>query len=280
MDWPLIAAIIAAGAAVLSASVALWISPPMQKYLHRHDTFKQLQPYERDILKAILCSHLGLGSIVIREGSIEPIMELTLTPGGNISKHRMLIVSQSFYQLSLESLESIGLLTRNTVVEYLPVPLPKGQTPPEHYAYRITGQGTQFIHKYTKRLRGESFAGCYIDLTFSDPVITRYKAWIFKGQLESYTIPTSYPPAWVKERQKGDPSSYAIIPGHNRGFKKDDKVNIVCDPAPYVGHNDYRPYVNNLSRRAEVLSIEELDAVYDYQMRVEDHTLVSLRFID
>ena len=181
MDWSAVAAIattIAAFGAVVSVLVALWLSPPMQKCLHRHDTFKQLQPYERDILKAILCSRLGLGCILIRKGSIDPVIEVALSDYGNLSEGRVLIVGQSFYQLSLESFESLGLLRAVKVIRHTPLPLPKGQTPPEHRAYRITGKGTQFIQKYENDLREKSYKGCYIDLTSSNSVVTRYKAWI------------------------------------------------------------------------------------------------------
>ena len=276
MDWSMVAAM----AATVSASVALWISPPMQKFLHRHDVFKQLQPFERDILKAIQCSRLDLGSIVIRRGSVESIMELTVSTHGNISERRMLIVGQSFYQLSLESLESRGLLTRVTVVRYPPTPLPKDQKPPEYYAYRITGLGTQFIHKYAKKLCGKRHMGCYIDLKSSDPEETRYQAWILKGSPTTYEIPTSELSSWVIEKQEDSSLSCAIIPSHNLGLKENDMVHIVRDPDPYVGHDEHRAYVTGIARRAKVLSASELDAVDDEKMRIEEHTRARLHFID
>ena len=281
MDWTAIGAMTAAFGAVASAYVALWISPPIQKCLHRDDTFKQLQPHERDILRAIQCSRLGLGWIVIRKGSIEPIIELILSQYGNISERRMLIVGQSFYQLGLESLESLGLLREVTVIRHPPVPLPKGQTPPEYCAYRVTGVGTRFIHKYAKKLCRKPFVGCYVDLTSSDPVTTRYKAWVLRGTPATGAIPTSEPSAWVIEKQKEGPPSPAIIAGHNLGIKEGDIVHIICDLDPYVGQDEYHPYAaSDISRRAKVLSIEERDAVYDDRIKVEGHTLAKVRFID
>lgn len=284
MDWSAVAAIattIAAFGAVVSVLVALWLSPPMQKYLHRHDTFKQLQPYERDILKAILCSRLGLGCILIRKGSIDPVIEVALSDYGNLSEGRVLIVGQSFYQLSLESLESLGLLRAVKVIRHPPLPLPKGQTPPEHRAYRITGKGTQFIQKYENDLREKSYKGCYIDLTSSNSVVTRYKAWILRGSPETLTIPTTEPAAWVVERQKEGCPSTAIIAGHNLGIEEGHTVHIICDLDPSVGQDEYHPYAaSDISRRAKVLSIEERDAVYDDRIRVEGDTLAKVRFID
>ena len=281
MDWTAIGAMTAAFGAVVSAGVALWISPAIQKCLHRDDKFKQLQPYERDIIRAIQCSRLGLGWIVLRKGSIEPIIELTLSQYGNISERRMLIVGQSFYQLGLESLESLGLLSAVEVIRHPPLPLPKGQTPPEHRAYRITGKGTQFIHKYENDLRKKSYKGCYIDLTSSNSVVTRYKAWILRGSPETLTIPTSEPAAWVVERQKEGCPSTAIIAGHNLGIEEGHTVHIICDLDPYVGQNEYHPHAaSDISRRAKVLSIEEREAVYDDRIRVEGHTLAKVRFID
>ena len=266
MDWlwtPIAAVAQAVGTfvALVALGVLIWFSDPVQKRRKRDEPYNQLDAYERDILRAILCSRLGLDSIVLRMGDTEPIIELVPSRSGNLVERHRLIVGQAFYQLSLESLESMGFLKSDAK------------------SYRLTGQGDRFIREYCEKLRCASYAGCYADLR--SPELLRSRTVRSKAHVRKESPPFEYGPedafavvfSWTEilsgEKQVDGVEGLARVPGHNLGIENDDTVYIDIESSmpQYAGVTVFE---------AEVISVKELDSVDDKRMRIGEHTFMKL----
>ena len=266
MDWPwiaiaAIAGLIAAVGTVSSVIALVVVSEPMQKRLRRNEPYNRLRPHDRDILKAIQDSRLGLSSIVLRMGDTEPVIELVPSRSGNLVERHRLIVGQAFYQLSLESLESMGLLKSDAE------------------SYRLTGQGDRFIREYCEKLRCASYAGCYADLR--SPELLRSRTVRSKAHVRKESPPFEYGPedafavvfSWIEilsgEKQVDGVEGLARVPGHNLGIENDDTVYIDIESSmpQYAGVTVFE---------AEVISVKELDSVDDNRMRIGEHTFMKL----
>ena len=266
MDWPwtpiaAIAQAVGTFVALVALVALIRLSDPVQKWRKRDELYNRLRPYDRDILKAIQDSRLGLSLIVLRMGDIEPIIGLVPSRNRNLVERHRLIVGQAFYQLSLESLESMGFLKSDAE------------------SYRLTGQGDRFIRKYREKLCDASYTGCYMDLM--SPEILQSKTVRSKADVRKEPPPFEYGPdnpfavvfSWIKilshEEQVGGVEGIARVPRHNHGIKKSDTVyiNIEC-PMPQF------PKVKVFE--AEVISVKELGSVDDKRMRIGEHTLMKL----
>ena len=266
MDWPwtaiaAVAGLIAAVGTVSSVIALVVVSEPMQKLRRRNEPYNRLRPHDRDILKAIQDSRLGLSSIVLRMGDTEPVIELVPSRSGNLVERHRLIVGQAFYQLSLESLESMGLLKSDAE------------------SYRLTGQGDHFIRKYCEKLGHASYAGCYVDLM--SPELLRSRIVRSKAHVRKESPPFEYGPddpfavifSWIKilshEKQVDGVEGLARVPGHNLGIENNDTVYIDIESSmpQYPGVTVFE---------AEVISVKELDSVDDNRMRIGEHTFMKL----
>ena len=264
MDWTATAAItqIVATIVAFGALVALiYVSQPIQAWLKRNEPYNPLDSYDCDILKAIQDSRLGLSSIVLRMGDTEPIIELVPSRSGNLVERHRLIVGQAFYQLSLESLESMGFLKSDAE------------------SYRLTGQGDQFIRKYCEELRRASYAGCYVDLMSLE--LLRSRTVRSKAHVRKESPPFEYGPddpfavvfSWIKtlsfEKQIGGVEALARVPRHNLGIEKNDTVYIDIE-------SSMPQYPDVTVFEAEVISVKEFGSVDDKRMRIGEHTFMKI----
>ena len=280
MDWPQIVTAIAQATGTFVAFVALlaliYVSQPMQAWLKRNEQYNQLDPYDCDVLKAIHESRLGLGLILLRTGDIEPIIERT-SPLPNMAESHNLKVGQAFYQLSLESLESMGFLKEEKTTLSRPVRTigssSESYDGSEYRRFRLTGAGKQFIDKYGKKLRRERYRGS-VDLT--PPEHRRDKPGRREAHIRKEPPPfesTSVPFFWIKiladKKQKGSVEGLARVPGHGLGIEDGDAVYIwIKESIPQ--------YPGNVALSAEVLRVEECGAVDNRCLRVGEHTLMKL----
>ena len=282
MDWLAVITAIAQISAPIVALIALiafiCVSEPVQRWFRRHEQYKSLDPYSHDILKAILKSRLGLGSIFIRTNDIEPIIELTSQSDIKIFQDRRLVVGQSFYQLSLESLEALGLLAkddgsllREDSVLYLERSLYPGPV------YRLTGAGDLFIRKYEKKLRREPYSGRYVDsISPAKNIDTRRKARMYR-EPPPYEIPggAQYP-YWVKilSREKKEDGIECMMRGPDRhlSIRRDDTLYFLLEePIPQYPESDVIS--------AQAISVERLGPIDNKCLRIGEHVYVRLKDI-
>ena len=283
-DWPAVVAIAQILATIILVAVAIYVSPNMQKWRKRNEPYNQLDTYDRDILKAIQESRLELGPIIVRIGDIEPIIE-RVSPRLNMAGDDGLIVGQGFYQLSLESLQSLTLLRKEDIIS--PHPHRIIGSSYENYdnhsdhRYRLTGAGKQFIKRYDKKLRRERYMGC-VDLGPTEDRkerLVRREAQIRKepppfehGPSSPFTTSFSWISILSDGNQRGSVGNLARMPGHGLGMEDGDTVYIlVKSPIPQYPRKDV------LS--AKVLSFEECEAVDNRCLKVGEHTLIRIGHI-
>ena len=280
MDWPQIVTAIAQAVGTVVAFLAflalIYVSQPMQAWLRRDEPYNHLDPYDRDVLKAIHESRLGLGSILLRTGDIEPIIERT-SPLPNIAESHNLTVGQAFYQLSLESLESMGFLNEEKTTLSRPVRTigssSESHDRPQYRRFRLTGAGKHFIDEHDKKLRRERYRGS-VDLTPPEhrrDKFGRREAHIRKEPppFESISVPFFWIRIVADKKQKEIVKGIARVPGHGLGVEDGDAVFILIkEPIPQ--------YPGEVVLSAEVLIVEECGAVDNRCLRVEEHTLMKV----
>lgn len=130
---------------VIAVGAIMWalLSPDVRAYLTIKWEYRQLRPRERDILKAVMTSRMG---ILIRQDS-EISQSITLIPntdGSDVSKSHISIAG-IWYVSALEHLVSEGHLRKKD-----------GE---DDSIYILTSSGERFIEKFSKRLCSHQFTG-------------------------------------------------------------------------------------------------------------------------
>ncbi len=288
MDWAATAAIAQVAAVVLgllSLIALILVSPPIQGWIRRNESYNQLGSYDRDILKAIQDSQLGLGSIVLRMGDIEPLIELTSHPGMSMTRNRRLTVGQAFYQLSLESLESLGFLKEDismSVQLELVQGLNKNYAGSEYRPYQLTGSGELFVRRYSEKLHRRPYQGRYVDLTSAEghhQGTVRRRVRVHKEPppyMEGPGIPNTARTCWITmlstEKQNGNVECLAIIPRHNFGVTESDTVYV----SSFFLHDSIPQFPQSDICSAKVISVQERGPIDNECLRVGEHTLMEL----